>query len=171
MTTTEVDLTVKDIADRTGLSPRMINIYRSDAESRLGQKLGYKIGKTWHFKPEEVREILKSREKGVDPQSVNQHRQAPTNFHTANNQAEESILTGMDSIVASGDQNAIALGQALGQRWNNLLWSTALQTMQSGMVTMQTQFEELHASVSVELGTAQPQLPDAGPNMLSLPES
>jgi len=42
---TELDLTIKDLADRTGLTPRMLNIYRANAEQWLGRKLGSKIGK------------------------------------------------------------------------------------------------------------------------------
>lgn len=157
-TTTELDLTAKDIADRAGLSVRMVNIYRAQAEERLKRKLGYKLGKTPYFKPDEVREILKSRESGNSGNVGNSQnfRETP-NFSQHNNQAEDGILNGMDGIVQSGDQNAIAIGQALGQRWNQLMWASALQSMQGGMVVMQEQFSQLHTSVSIELN--QPQLP------------
>ena len=65
----------------------------------------------------------------------------------------------MDAIVSSGDKNAIAIGQALGMRWNNFMWSAALQSMQGGMIQMQQSFSELHASVTVGLNSADlPQL-------------
>lgn len=158
MATTEVDLTAKDIADRTRLTPRMVNIYRAEAEARLGYKLGYKQGRTTYFRPDEVREILKSREAqpSGNPRTSQNFRE-PSDFSNLNNQAEDSILTGMDAIVQAGDQNAIAVGQALGQRWNQLMWTAALQSMQSGMVDMQTRFEEMHTSVSLTFN--QPQLP------------
>ncbi|MDX2239096.1 MAG: hypothetical protein NW224_00255, partial [Leptolyngbyaceae cyanobacterium bins.302] len=63
-TTTEVDMSIKDIADRMQMNPRTINLWRSNAEQRLGKPLGYKVGKVTYFKPDEVREILKSRESG-----------------------------------------------------------------------------------------------------------
>jgi hypothetical protein len=61
-TTTEVDLLIKDIADRIQMHPRTVNLWRSTAEQRLGKPLGYKVGKVTYFKPDEVREILKARE-------------------------------------------------------------------------------------------------------------
>jgi hypothetical protein len=161
-TTAEVDLTIQDIADRLQITPRTVNLWRSAAEERLGQKLGYKSGKTWHFRPDEIREILKSRE---EPRSgsggTSRNFRERTNFSQANNQAEGDVLGGMDAIVASGDQNALLVGQALGQRWNNLMWTAAIQTMQGGMIQMQQQFDELHTSVTVALD-ATPQLPGYG---------
>lgn len=158
MTVTEVDLTIKDLADVTGLTPRMLNIYRAEAEQRLGCKLGYRQGRSWYFRPEEVHEIMKQRESGNQSNQRSQGNGRTSqnfgevpNFSQANNQAETGILAGMDAIVASGDQNALAIGAALGGRWNNLMWSAALQTMQTGMVAMQAQFEELHSSVTVQL--------------------
>lgn len=157
MQATEVDLTIKDIADRTGLGVRMVNIYRAAAEKRLNRKLGYKQGKIWHFRPEEVREILKSREEGQSGNAGNsQNFQESPNFSQANNQAEAGIIGGMDAIVASGDQNAIAIGQALGSRWNQLIWTAALQTMQGGMMTMQEQFSQMHQSVNLTLTDIDP---------------
>jgi hypothetical protein len=169
MQTTEIDLTIKDLSDRANLTPRMLNIYRADAEARLGKKFGYKIGRTWYFRPDEVREILKQRE-GNESTSQNFRETTFTspNFSNANTQAETEVLSGMDAIVASGDQNAINIGNALGQRWNQLLWASAIQSMQTGMVTMQQQFSELHTSVSLELNS-QPQL-TGSPDLPALTE-
>ena len=172
MSNTQIDLSIKDLADRTGLTPRMLNIYRANAERRLGRKLGNKIGKTVFFRPEEVKEILNERESGnAGNTGTSQNFSEAANFSQANNAAEGDILTGMDAVVASGDQNAIAVGQALGTRWNGLLWTAALQTMQTGMVQMQQQFGELHASVTVGLGAADlPQLTGNTMNTPALPE-
>jgi hypothetical protein len=109
-----------------------------------------------------VREILKSREyepseySGSEGTARNFRETSP--FSNQNAQAEGDVLGGMDSLVASGDANAIAVGQALGQRWNQMLLTSALQTMQSGMLQMQTQFDEMHTAIAVPLNTA-PQLP------------
>lgn len=171
MTTTEIDYSTKDIADRCGLSPRMVNIYRSEAETRLKRKLGYKVGKVWYFKQDEVREILKSREMTSNQADYSGNQPTSPNFQETNNAAEVSIIGGMDAIVSSGDQNAIAVGQALGMRWNGLMWTAALQSMQSGMAQMQQSFSELHASVTVGLNSADlPQLPGNTPNTPALPD-
>ncbi len=151
-TATEVDLSIKDIADRIGMHPRTINLWRNAAEARLGHKLGYKVGKVWYFRPDDIQEILKSRETQNSGNSRNSQNFGETvNFSQQNNQAEETILTGMDAIVAAGDTNALTVGRALGQRWNNLLWTAALQEMQTGMMQMQSSFEEMHQSVAITL--------------------
>jgi hypothetical protein len=141
----------------------MVNIYRVEAEQLAGRKLGARRGKVVFFTPEEQEVIRAVQRQGINKKEQNQPQSKP-DFSAYNNQAEDSILTGMDAIVQSGDQNAIAIGQALGQRWNTLLWSTALQAMHGGMVQMQQQFEELHMSVSLEL--SQPQLTSANHNLL-----
>ena len=149
-TTTEVDLTIKDIADRLSMNPRTINLWRVAAEERLGCKLGYKSGKTWYFPPDHVREILKSRESVQSGNSENSQKFRETpNFSQVNNQAESNIIGGMDGIVAAGDQNALAVGQALAARHTQIMWTAYLQNMQSGFMQMQNQFEELHASIDV----------------------
>jgi hypothetical protein len=150
----ELDLSANDLAEKFQCSPRTINIWKAQAEKRLGRKLGYKDPtdkRVIRFKPEEQREILKSRmEAEPVEETVRSHQQQATNsFDHLNNQAEAGVIGGMATIVESGDQNAIQIGQALGQRWNALMWTAALQEMQSGMVTMQTQFEEMHASVQL----------------------
>lgn len=172
MSTAEIDYSTKDIADRCGLSPRMVNIYRNEAETRLKRKLGYKVGKVWYFKQDEVREILKSREMTSTQADYSGNKPTSPNFQEINNSAESSIIGGMDAIVASGDQNAVAIGQALGLRWQGLMWSAALQSMQSGMAQMQQSFSELHASVTVGLNSADlPQLPGTHPGTPALPDN
>lgn len=168
--TTEVDYSTKDIADRCGLSARMVNIYRAAAEARLKRKLGYKVGRATYFRPDDVKEILKQREFSTGDDFAGSEPTSP-NFQEVNNAAEDGILTGIDGLVATGDQNAIAIGQALGMRWNGLLMSAALQQMQVGMVEMSTQFKELHASVSVGLNSATlPQLTGTHPATPALSE-
>ncbi|NJP10746.1 MAG: helix-turn-helix domain-containing protein [Leptolyngbyaceae cyanobacterium RU_5_1] len=157
-TDTEIDMSIKEISDRTRMHPRTVNLWRAAAEQRLGHKLGYKSGKVWYFRPDEVREILKSREEPLENSGNSRNFRETNHFSQQNNQAEATVLNGMDAIVAAGDQNALTVDRTLGQRWNNLLWSAALQEMQVGMVQMQSQFEEMHHSVTVSLNH-QPQLP------------
>lgn len=164
-TMTEAGLTVKDLADRIGLSPRMINIYRAEAEARLGRKLGHKEGRQTVFYPEDVREVLKSRDAGNEGNTgTSQKFRETPNFSQQNNQAEAGVLTGMEAMVATGDQKAIATGAELGQRWNELMWASAIQTMQVGMVQMTQQFSELHTSL--DFSFSQPQLPGGEPTTL-----
>lgn len=166
--TTEIDLSIKDIADRIGMNPRTINLWRASAEQRLGQPLGYKVGKVTFFKPDEVREILKSRDTGSSGNSRNFGETC--NFSQHNNQAESDVIGGLDSLVASGDQNAAMVGRAIGQRWNQIVVASALAEMQTGMMSMQQQFSELQASIEV---TAQslPQLPGMNPTAPQLEAS
>jgi hypothetical protein len=146
-----VDLSTQQLSELLGVTPRMVNLYRAEAEKLVGHKLGQKRGKVVFFTPEEqelIRQVQQNT--GSRRKTVEANYNAP-DFTSDNNQAEDGILTGMDAIVQAGDQNAIAIGQQLGQRWNHLLWSSAIQTMQGGMVQMQQQFTELHASVSCNL--------------------
>jgi len=159
-TATEIDMSIKDIADRIQMNPRTVNLWRANAEQRLGQPLGYKVGKVTYFKPDEVREILKSRESGNGGNSRNFRE--PTNFSQANNQAESDVIGGLDSLVAGGDQNALMVGKAIGQRWTNIVVTSALQEMQTGMMSMQAQFAELQESIEVTANTM-PQLPGINP--------
>ncbi|UBF28315.1 hypothetical protein K9N68_10790 [Kovacikia minuta CCNUW1] len=167
-TTTEVDLSIKELADRARRTPRQINNWKAAAERRLGRKLGYPDPvdrRITRFTPEDAREILKAgmnQEDGTEQPPQPQH----PDFSHADANAEAGIFGGMDSIVQMGDQNAITIGAAIGQRWNQLVWTSALQTMQGGMVQMQQQFEEMHQSVSLTLGT--PQLPGSHPNVARL---
>jgi hypothetical protein len=73
----------------------------------------------------------------------------------------------MEAIVAASDQNAIALGQAIGERFNSLMWATAMQTMNSCMIAMQRQFQEIHNAVAIPLHEV-PQLPIEAPEVARL---
>ena len=158
--TTEIDMSIKDISDRTQMHPRTINLWRSSAEQRLGHPLGYKVGKVTYFKPDEVREILKSRESGNSGNSRNFGETC--NFSQHNNQAESEVIGGLDSLVASGDQNAAMVGKAIGQRWTQIVVASALAEMQTGMMSMQSQFAELQQSIEVTANTM-PQLQGINP--------
>jgi hypothetical protein len=167
-TTTEVDLSIKDIADRARKSVRQVNNWRAAAEQRLKRKLGYpdpSDRRITRFTPEDAREILKA---GMNMEDGTEQPPQPqrADFSGADANAEAGIFGGMDAIVQMGDQNALAIGAAIGQRWNQLVWTSALQTMQGGMVQMQQQFEEMHQSVSLTLGT--PQLPGTHPGVARL---
>ncbi len=149
----EVDLSTQDLADRSRLTPRMVNIYRVQAEQRLGRKLGQKRGKTTYFNPEEQREILKSRIEGTSADEVaEQHqRQTSSNFQDLNNTAEDGMLGSMGDIVAQNDQRAIAMGQALGQRFNSVLFAAMMQEMGNGLTQMHQGLGELTSSLNCAL--------------------
>jgi hypothetical protein len=168
MTTTQVDYSTKDIADRCGLTTRMVNVYRAAAEDRLKCKLGYKVGRATYFRPHEVVEILKQREESA-PADHSRNEPASENFSEVNQGNGAAGTAGMDALVAAGDQNAIAVGRALGMRWNSLLITSAMQTMQTGMMQMQDQFSQLHESVTVELTPSDlPSLPGNHPGTPAL---
>ncbi|NET37676.1 MAG: hypothetical protein F6K19_37605 [Cyanothece sp. SIO1E1] len=169
MTTTTADLSTRQLADRLGVTPRMVNIYRVEAERLEGRKLGTKRGRVVYFSPDEQEAIAKMQARGISVEEVQRQQQyrATADFSTVNNQAEGGILDGMDAIVEAGDRNAIQMGQAMGQRWSNLMFASALQSMQQGMLTMQAQFDELNASVSLNLGGIdQQQLTGSEPELL-----
>ena len=148
--TTTLELTTAELADRLGVTPRMVNLYRTAAEKSAGRTLGTKRGKTKYYNAEEIELIRKAQILGVSGER-DRTQQKQTEFTQQNNEAEAEICDGMSDIVEAGDRNAIQMGQALGQRWNNLMWSAALQTMQGGMLTMQRQFNEMHASIATSL--------------------
>jgi hypothetical protein len=155
-----MDLSTQQLADRLHVTPRMINIYRAEAEARLGRKLGSKRGRTTYFNPEEQVAIVKVQAEGVTAAEASERHQAQAapNFQAVNNQAEDGILGGMSAIVQVGDQKAIATGQALGDRWTALMFGAALQQMQNGVLTMQNHLDELHTSVSLTLEQVDPKL-------------
>jgi hypothetical protein len=141
----------------------MINIYRAQAENRLGIKFGRKEGRTVYFNAEEIREILKSREtSNSGNMSSSRNFQEAVNFSNMNDQAEASALGGMEAIVNASDQQAIAIGQAIGQRFVQVVWTTAIGTMQHGMTQMGQRFDEMHQAVALPLQHS-PQLPGSDP--------
>ena len=168
---TDLLMTTKDIAERTQLTPRMINIYRAAAERRTGTVFGRKEGRCTYFNAEEVREILKSRDADRSSNAGNvgnsPNFQEVTNFSQRNNTAEDSTLTGMDALVAANDHQAIAIGQAIGQRFTQVVYATAIGTMQNGMAQLVEQFAEMHSAVSLPLNY-QPSLPGDAPNVPQL---
>lgn len=151
MTATTVELSTAEVAQQLGVTPRMVNMYRASAEKTAGRKLGTKRGRTTYYSGGEVEAIRKAQILGASGEGDRQQQKQTQDFTQANYQAEAEICDGMNDIVAAGDQNAIQMGQAMGQRWNNLMWTAALQTMQGGMMTMQRQFGEMHASVATSL--------------------
>jgi hypothetical protein len=94
--------------------------------------------------------------------TVSRNFRETVNFSQANNQAESEVIGGLDALVASGDQNAAMVGKAIGQRWTQIVVTSALQEMQTGMMSMQTQFAELQESIEVTAHTM-PQLPGMQP--------
>lgn len=168
---TTVELSTAEVAEHLGVSPRMVNMYRTAAERSVGRKLGTKRGRTTYFNSEEIEFIRKAQILGANGTSDRQ-QQKPVDFTEQNNEAEAEICDGMHDIVLAGDQNAIQMGKALGKRWNDLMWSTALQTMQGGMLQMQRQFNEMHSSIATSLDAEYlPQLTGNHPGTPSLPEA
>jgi len=169
--TTDLLMTIKDIAEATRLTPRMINIYRADAEQRLVRKFGRKEGRTTYFDAEEVREILKSRDSNhagnAGNASVSQNFAEASNFSQQNNQAEDSTLNGMEALVAANDQQAIAIGTAIGQRFTQVMWATAIGTMQTGTTQMLQQFAEMGSAIALPLNH-QPALQGSDPSAARL---
>lgn len=164
-------MTTKEIAGHTQLTPRMINIYRAAAERRLGVVFGRKEGRTTYFSPEEVREILKSRDADRSGNSGNagnspNYREA-SDFSDRNNAAEDEAIGGMESIVASGDNKAVAIGQAMGNRFIQVVRTTALATMQQGFFDIGKEFDEMYSAVALPLNH-KPQLPGSDPNVPQL---
>jgi hypothetical protein len=167
MTTATVDLSTQQLSDRLGVTPRMVNIYRSEAERLSGTRLGTKRGRVWYFNPDEQAAIARIQSQGIDIGGVRSQHQADqtqaTRQHAASaSQTEEGILTGMDELVAAGDQNAMAIGQALGIRWQQVLMSEALTTMQKGIVQFSQQFTEIQTAIAISASATQPQLTGTG---------
>jgi hypothetical protein len=173
-----VELSTAQLADLLGVSPRMVNIYRTNAEERFQRPIGAKRGRTIYFSPEE-QDLIKSARAENNSHSTQaaashheerQERQAQ-NFHSQTVNAEAGVLDGMGAIVQAGDQNAIVMGQQLGQRWSALMFGTALQTMNDGIVNMSSQFQELQTAMNISMDIT-PQLPASqSASQLQLPEA
>lgn len=169
-----IELTTAQLADRLGVTPRMINIYKCNAENLYQCEIGTKRGRTTYFSPEEQDMISRARsqQNGHSAQAASDHHsqrqaQQSQNFQASNVQAEAGILDGMGGIVEAGDRNALALGQHLGQRWSGMVFASAIQTMQQGLVEMSGSFNELQTAMNLSL--AAPQLPAS--QALQLPEA
>lgn len=159
-TQTQLDLTTKDLAQALGCSPRMVNIYRESVEQRTGKNVGYKMGRTTYFRPEEQQALRAEREHGqVNAQEVGAKAQqrSTANYSETVASAEGTMQDGMGAIVQQSDQQAIQMGQMLGQRFNSLMMGAMMQTMAEGMGQMQTGMAELTASLQCSVPTA-PQL-------------
>lgn len=169
--TTDVLMTTKDIAQATQLTPRTINLYRADAERRVGRVFGRKEGRTTYFNAEEVREILKSRDSEYSGNAGNcsnsRNFQEAVNFSNANTQAEDESISGMEAIVTSGDNQAAMIGQAMGNRFIQVVRTTALATMQQGFFDIGKEFDEMYSAVALPL-SHQPSLPGSSPNVPQL---
>ena len=160
MTTTtqaQLDLTTKDLAQALGCTPRMVNIYRESIEQRTGRNVGYKIGRTTYFRPEEQHALRAEREHGqVNAQEVGAKAQQRSNANYSETvaSAEGSMQDGMSAIVQQSDAQAIQMGQMLGQRFNGLMMGAMMQTMAQGMTEMQNGMAELTASLQCSVPTA-----------------
>ncbi|MBD2462280.1 hypothetical protein H6G89_14625 [Oscillatoria sp. FACHB-1407] len=147
--TTTLELSTAELAERLGVTPRMVNMYRAAAERTAQRPLGTKRGKTKYFNAEEIELIRKAQILGAT--EGDRQQQKPADFTQQNTEAEAEICDGMSDIVAAGDRNALMMGRSLGKRWNDLMWTAALREMQTGMLTMQSQFNEMHASIATSL--------------------
>ena len=156
MQTAELDLSTKQLADALNCSPRMVNIYRAAIEQETGKTLGYKSGKTTYFRPAEQHAIYAQRERGVNTTEVAAQAQARVSQPQAQatTAAEDGMGDGMNAIVAQSDQQAVALGQMLGERFNGLMMSTMMTTIAQGFTTMQATMTEVTASIQCSLPPA-----------------
>ena len=152
--TTELDLSTKQLADVLGCSPRMVNIYRTATEQQTGQSLGYKNGKTTYFRPKEQHAIAAQRERGVDTREVGAQAQARASQPVTTAPGEEGMNEGMAAIVKQSDQQAIAMGQMLGHRFNSLLMGTMMDTIATGFTEIQQTMTEVTASIQCGLPAA-----------------
>lgn len=169
ITDIDIDLSAKDLADKARITPRMINIYRAQAEQRLNRKLGQKRGKTIYFNPEDQREILKSRMEGTSADEVaEQHqRQTSTDFQGMNNTAEDGMIGSLATIAQQNDERAISMGKALGARFNSVLYASMMQEMNTGFLQMQQGLGELTSSLGCALpGVNRAALTGGKPNLL-----
>ena len=163
----QVELSTAQLADLLGVSPRMVNIYRTNAEERFQRTIGVKRGRTVYFSPEE-QDLIKSaraESNGHSTQAAASHHEQrqerqTQDFHSQTVHAEAGVLDGMGAIVQAGDQNAIVMGQQLGQRWSSIMFGTALQAMNDGIIRMSSQFLELQTAMNISLDI-NPQLPSA----------
>jgi hypothetical protein len=155
-----VDMNAEQLGETWGVTPRMVNIYKAKAEKRVGRKLGIRRGKAYYFSSEEQQLLWEIKEQGVDVQQVAQEHQASAaaNFDTANAQCETSMLTNMSAIAERNDQQAIALGQQLGQRFVNVTYASMMQTMALGMAQIGNELGEMQASLTVSLPSLDSQM-------------
>lgn len=153
-TTTELDLSTKQLAEVLSCSPRMVNIYRAAIEQETGKPLGYKSGKTVYFRPKEQHAIASQKMRGVDTREVGTKAQARVSQPVATATGEEGMGDGMAAIVEQSDQQAIAMGEMLGQRFNSLMMSTMMGTIAQGFNDMQTTMTEVTASIQCSLPAA-----------------
>ena len=152
--TAELDLSTKQLADVLGCTSRMVNIYRAAIEQETGRNLGYKSGKTTYFRPKEQHAIAAQRERGVDTREVGAKAQAQASQPVTTAPGEEGMGDGMAAIIAQSDQQAIAMGDMLGQRFNSLVMGTMMNTIAQGFVNMQTTMTEVTTSIQCSLPAA-----------------
>jgi hypothetical protein len=150
----ELDLSTKQLADALGCTPRMVNIYRAAIEQETGRNLGYKSGKTTYFRPKEQHAIAAQRERGVDTREVGAEAQARASQPVTTAPGEEGMNEGMAAIVKQSDQQAIAMGQMLGHRFNSLLMGTMMDTIATGFTEIQQTMTEVTASIQCGLPAA-----------------
>ena len=164
----EQEWTAADLAAHWNITPRMVNIYRQEAERlRGGTPLGVKRGRKTYFSREECEAIAQVKQRGIDTTTASarnaQAKAAGDSRATAQaNSAEAATLDGMEGVTAQLDNQAIALGQQLGQRFNSLVLATAMQTMAEGMGQLGQTLGELQCSMEGSItGLDLPQLPAA----------
>jgi hypothetical protein len=152
--TTELDLSTKQLADVLGCTSRMVNIYRAAIEQETGKTLGYKNGKTTYFRPKEQHAIAAQRERGIDTREVGAQAQARASQPVTTAPGEEGMNEGMAAIVEQSDQQAIAMGTMLGQRFNALMMGTMMSTIATGFNELQTTMAEVTTSIQCGLPAA-----------------
>lgn len=150
-----VDLTAKDLAAVMQITSRMVNIYRVAVEQRLGQPLGYKVGKTVYFTEEEQDLIRQERDRGTSARDVgNQARDRASGTNFATDQTDSTMGSALGGLVEKSDQHAIATGKAIAQRYKTVMMASFQQGLAEQMIAIQDDaIDEIQAAIDCSLPT------------------
>ena len=163
---TQTEWTTRDLSDHWGCTPRAVNLWRAEAEARAGHKLGEKRGKKTYFSSEECKAIDAVRRGGYDTETAQAQAQQTRStqgrgLHDRQAAAEDDTFEGLDTLVRSGDERAIALGQQIGKRFNALVVASATASIAEGMSDLGAMLDEMHSALDQSLaGYDLPDLPE-----------
>lgn len=152
----EADLTTQNLADRFRCSTRMVNLYRADSERKTGKKLGYKIGKTTYFKPEEVQAIQAERDRGVSAADVGARaqQQATAAPKETMQDADEVANGSMSGMVSQLDRQAEQMGSVVGDRFVGIMAASMSAAIARGMTGLQQSMMEMTAGLQTSIPAA-----------------
>lgn len=152
----EADLTTQNLADILGCTSRMVNLYRASIEQRTQTKLGYKIGKTTYFRPDEQQAIRGERDRGVNPAEVGQNAQKQAAAAPKNTMAEADEVAGgsMSAMVAQSDRQAAQMGEVLGERFVGVMAASMSAAIARGMTGLHQSMMEMTAGLQTSIPAA-----------------